>query len=97
MKKRKKKVDGRKPVNKFWSAALGQLDYLAEQSEEEPSRDTSGRRRFYPAHCRVWSTWENVHDPLLARCPISAMKHATTFCLKGDPSPTSDRLPVKIT
>ena len=53
MKKRKRKLTVESQCINSGLQRLGQLDYVAEQSGGEPSRDTSGRRRFYPAHCRV--------------------------------------------
>ena len=35
---------------------------------------------FCTTHCRVWTTWGNVCDPLSAHCPISAMKLGTISC-----------------
>ena len=45
------------------------------------SRDSLARSQVSSAHDWIWAMWENIHNSLLARCPIgylfSATKHKT--------------------
>ena len=49
--------------------------------------DSSGPRRFDSATWGVRATKENAHDPLSARCPVSATKRATLSCRQRRPRP----------